>query len=138
DLAGDAYVFDATDANDGVRCFYDQSNAGKLTVEVRSGGGTVATLVGSAAVDGTTVVVALAWAANDFELYEDGASVDSHAAGAAPTAVNANLFIGQDSANANHGFCRLGHLVSYDRRSVAGEIEQLHRTYYKELMPWLT
>ena len=122
-VGADATVLDTTDGTpDGVLVFFDQSNAGKLTATVYSGGAPVATLVAAAApVAFTTYVVVVTWEANSFALYIDGVQDATDTAGAAPAAVDTRLYLGQSRGNAAQGYCEIEYLLSWNRALATSE-----------------
>jgi hypothetical protein len=120
----DRYVYDFSDGTNGVGVFFDQSNAGKLTAEVLSGGAVVATLVALAApVVATSYIVAVTWIANQFTLAINGVQQAQVTPGAAPTAMPVELNIGQNRSQALHLFGNLAHLMIFKRAPNPAEVK---------------
>lgn len=122
DLASDKYVVDWSDGTDGIRIFFDASNAGKLTAEIFSGGASVTLVATNAPVRGVTVVYSLTWSDNDFVLYADAASNDTDTSQAGPLDKNAAIFVAQDNASASQLDGNAAHLEIYNRQFSAGEV----------------
>jgi len=128
DVGADAYVFDLSTANDGLRGFFDQSNDGKFTVIVDSGGAPVATLVAASAPSrGVSFDFFVTWRNGDFVLYKDGVPEATDTGGAAPTAVGTHVFLGQTRGNASQGFINFGQGLLLERDPGAGVIGQIRR-----------
>ena len=122
----DAYAFDFTTANDGLLGFFDQSNSGKFTVIVTSGGGTIATLVAAAApVLGTSVYYIITWKNGQFRLMANGVLDAEVTTGAPPVAVGTHVFLGQTRSNGNQLGGNLAHVLSTDRPVTQGLAFQL-------------
>ncbi|KKM82269.1 hypothetical protein LCGC14_1321370 [marine sediment metagenome] len=122
--AADRYLFDSRVAGDadGIAILL-QASDNNYHVIVRSGGVTVADLdSGETWVRGDTVVIAVTWKVNEFTLYIDGVQKAQDTAGAAPTAVNATLYLGQDNGNANQPTVQMAHKHIYDSVHIASRV----------------
>jgi hypothetical protein len=134
DIAADAYMLDIRTAADGVAL--RASAAGDCwQAVVRSGGGDSAVLSSATLVPakGAQHALALTWAVNDFRLYVNGAQEALDAAGAAPTGIASELFVGQDKDNGSQAFAALSQVIAYDRVLGAQEIEMLSRAIRGEM-----
>lgn len=135
DAAADRYLFDSRVAGDadGIAVIL-QASDNHIHVIVRSGGVTVADLdSGETWVRGDTEVIAVSWKLNEFTLYIDGVQKAQDTAGAAPTAVNATLYLGQDNGNANQPTVQLAHVHDYDDVHIAARV----LTNSNEILKWL-
>lgn len=143
DVGSDAYVFDFTDATpDGVLGFFDQSNLGKFTAIVYSGGSAVATLVAAAApVRNTRTHYCVTWQKDSHALYvNDVRDATQGATAAAPAAIDTNLFLGQTRGNANQGYIALEQFATFNRPITNNEEVRLYRSTLPYIdgraLPW--
>ena len=113
------------DFTDGVRFEHNQG-VSKWRFVVRSGNAEQAALASSSgASNGTPVVLAGVYAANDARLYTNGADEQADTSVTVPVGMNTTMYPGQARNGANQLNGKIQHLLCYNRALTAAEILQV-------------